>query len=119
MLTTILDFKWHILLMAEIAGWILTIFFVFARYYFQSNPFAWLFVILMALFDYLPSIVLPIIDAIYINDFEKWVYEGGLLFNLAMIGLFIISFTLGKKYLLILDKKIMNFVNSIKVKQQI
>ena len=117
LLSIILDFKWHILLISEIVGWTLTAFLVFSRYYLQSKIFTWLSVILLAILDYLPAIVLPIMDAIYINDFKEWLYNGGLLFNLSIIGLFIISIILGKKYLIIIDQKIMNYVNSIKLKQ--
>ena len=114
----ILEYKWHILLFAEIAGWVLTLFLFFARYYFQSTLFSWGFIILIAISDYLPSITLPIIDAIYTNDIERWVYEGGLLFNLVVLGLFIFSATLGKKYALILDRKIMAFVRNLKGKNE-
>lgn len=117
LLSIILDFKWHILLISEIVGWTLTAFLVFSRYYLQSKIFTWLSVILLAILDYLPAIVLPIMDAIYINDFKEWLYNGGLLFNLSIIGLFIISIILGKKYLIIIDQKIMNYVNNSKLKQ--
>ena len=117
MLSIILDFKWHILLISEIVGWTLTAFLVFSRYYLQSKIFTWLSVILLAILDYLPAIVLPIMDAIYINDFKEWLYNGGLLFNLSIIGLFIISIILGKKYLITIDQKIMNYVNNSKLKQ--
>lgn len=117
LLSIILEFKWHILLISEIVGWTLTAFLVFSRYYLQSKLFTWLSVILLAILDYLPAIVLPIIDAIYINDFKEWLYNGGLLFNLSIIGLFIISIILGKKYLIIIDQKIMNYVNNSKLKQ--
>ncbi len=119
MIETILYYKWYILLFSEITGWVFTIVFVFARYFFQSKVLSWLSIILIAMLDYIPSIVLPIIDAFYINNFKEWIYNGGLLFDLAIIGLIIFSLTIGKKYLLIIDKHIMNFVNRIKEKTQL
>lgn len=118
LLAIIIDFKWHILIISEIVGWTLTVFLVFSRYYLQSKIFTWLSLIMLAILDYLPAIVLPIMDAIYINDFENWLYNGGLLFNLSILGLFMISIILGKKYFFTIDKKIMNYVNSIKLKQR-
>ncbi len=118
LLAIIIDFKWHILIISEIVGWTLTVFLVFSRYYLQSKIFTWLSLIMLAILDYLPAIVLPIMDAIYINDFENWLYNGGLLFNLSILGLFMISIILGKKYLFTIDKKIMNYVHSIKLKQR-
>ncbi|MGX9133266.1 hypothetical protein ACWV26_02650 [Rummeliibacillus sp. JY-2-4R] len=116
MIETILNYKWYILLFSEIMGWVFTIVFVFARYFFQSKVLSWVSVLLIAMLDYIPSIVLPIIDAFYINNFKEWIYGGGLLFDLAIIALIIFSVTLGKKYLVILDKRVMDFVNSIKEK---
>lgn len=118
LLSIILDFKWHILLISEIIGWTLTVLLIFSRYYLQSKLFTWLSIILLAILDYLPAIVLPIMDAIYINDFKKWVNNGGLLFNASIIGLFVISILFGKKYFLRIDQKIMNYVNSMKIKQR-
>jgi hypothetical protein len=119
MITTIIDFKWHILLFAEIVGWILTVFLFFSRYYFQSKIFSWLFLVMIIVSDYLPSITLPILDAIYnTSDLKTWIYES-LLFNLVIIGLFIFSITLGKKYVLIIDNKIMNYVIKIKKKTEV
>lgn len=74
---------------------------------------------MIAISDYIPSITLPILDAIYTNDFKTWLIEGGLLFNLVVAGLFIFSITLGKKYVIKIDKKIMNFVDDFKNENRI
>ena len=116
MFSIILDFKWHILLFAEIAGWVLTVLLFFARYLFRSIVFTWIFGVMIIVSDYFPSIMLPILDALYTDSFKEWVYGGGLLFNLVILTLFIISITVGKKFVLILDKKIMGFTNKVKNK---
>lgn len=114
LITLILEFKWHILFFSEIAGWVLTPFLFFARYFFQSTIFTWVFIILIAMSDYLPSILLPILDAIYTSSLKDWIYGGGLLLNVVIILLFVFSMTLGKKFVLKIDKKIMDFTSNIR-----
>lgn len=72
---------------------------------------------MVAILDYIPSIALPLLDFIYTKDIGTWLTEGGLLFNLVVIILFILGLTLGKKYLKKLDRTIKYYVSKGKLKR--
>jgi hypothetical protein len=116
MIQIFLSYKWQILFAAEILGWLVTIVLIFARYYFQSKNIFYISVLGIVVFDYFPSIFLPLVDAIYSKDFHSWFYEGSFIFNLTVLGLFVFGFTIGRKYVVSIDQKIMNFVNEKKMK---
>ncbi|PLT32533.1 hypothetical protein CUU64_18690 [Bacillus sp. V5-8f] len=116
MINLILEHKWEILFYTEIMGWILTIFLLFARYYFQSKIAFLMSIILIFIVDYIPSIVLPVLDFFYTDNLQLWVKDGGFLFSLTAVLLFIVGGTIGKRYVKIIDDKILNIVNKRRTK---
>ncbi|WP_139214799.1 hypothetical protein [Pelosinus propionicus] len=94
-MNTIMEYKWIVLFILEVAAWSVTIFMFYARYRMQSDRWFKFSTVVFALTGVIPQVILGVINFIVVKEVD--------VFTLVIIILLVYGFTLGKKQIKQLD----------------
>lgn len=105
MLDFILNNKWSILLISECIAWLFLFAMGYYRYWKPSKAHFIIVTILSCLFGYVPHFSIPVLMCIKEGSWTAlYQSKDALLFDGFILALIIFGFTLGKKYVIKIDR---------------
>lgn len=102
---TIIEHKWLILLSCEVLAWAFVVLMIYFRYFLKSKTLFWISTVISGILGYVPHLGIPILIALHEQSFTA-IFEnkGDFAFVLCIVGLLVLGFTFGKKYIALFDR---------------